>query len=1005
MKLTNLAVSKPVAITVFSVVIAILGILSVLRMPVDLLPNVEYPRITVETTYPSSSPYEVERLITDPLEESLAGVRGLRSYTSRSYGDRSRITLEFDWGADMDFTRLEVREKLDIAAWSLPDEAGRPTLVDYDPSRRPFMEILLTREGDWTEISDFARRVITARIEQIDGVAACEIDGEAEPAVYVRLREGAVEELNLDPQIVARALQGANLSLPGGLVSDGQKEFYISLDGEFRNLEDVENTVIGYRGNTPVLVSDVAEVSLEEKPPSEWASFNSQRCLILRVRKMAEENTVEVSESVLEILEELRAEHSGITLEVIQNDADFITESVSGVVEALLIGAFLAFAVLFIFLRDWKSPLILGLSLPLSISLALFFLNLFGVTLNIMSLGGLALGIGLLVDNAVVVLEAIYRRREEGLGFFEAAKQGTAEVRKAITASTLTTIIVFFPVIYLEGITSQLFRDQALAVGLSLLASLLVAVTLIPALAARTGRKRAYVDTTAGMKTHYANFLKKILARPVLVISVALTCFFLAIIGALMLPRQLLPAVPVDQLELKFSAPPGTSMNQIVALSGNAALLAVESGAERTSARVGVRAEEGVDAVITAAYNSSDIAENQILRLRDTWELYYSFPLTVEKRQTLLGEILGGGSDLTVYVEGEVLEIDHVAAEALAARITGLEGIRSAEVEYLEGRPEILLKVEQELLSLIDITPDQIGDFVESLSRGTPVTTYYRQDERVDVMLLTGEGEGIPFDELRLRSIPFVSGLLPLERLVTCQRRQTPGFIEHYQGNTVVAVSIESSGSNLAGIAENIESTAASLFEDAPVKLRTGPEVEEMTRTTSGLILAAILAIGLVYVLLATQFESFREPFVIMFTVPLGVIGVVAALAITGQSWNALSGIGLVVLAGIVVNDGILLVERISQLRRSGSTPVEAVIGAGRDRFRPVIMTTVTTVLGLLPMAIGIGVGASLRQPLAIAIIGGITVATFLTLIVVPIIYLLISGGKRVEIPAGDNSQ
>ena len=999
MKLTHNAISRPVAVTVLSIVAALLGTVAVMKMPVDLLPSVEYPRLTIETTYPSSSPYEVERLVTDPLENAVAGVRGLRSYTSRSYGDRSRVTLEFDWGASMDYTRLEVREKLDVAGWSLPDEAGRPTIVDYDPSRRPFMEILMTMEsGDWTEVTDFARRIVTTRIDQAKGVAGCEIQGKAEPAVFVRLREGVVEELNLDPKLISQALQGANVSTPGGLVRDGQREYFLSLEGEFSSIEDVESTVIGIRGTTPLLLSDVAEVSLGEKPVTEWASFNGERCLIIRVRKMAEANTVEVAREVAELVEELGGEYEALELEIIQNDAEFIEDSIGEVIEALILGGLLAFGVLFFFLRDWRSPLILGLSLPLSIAIALFFLFISGVTLNIMSLGGLALGAGLLVDNAVVVLEAIYRRRENGEEAFSGADSGTSEVGKAITASTLTTLIVFFPVVYMEGITSQLFRDQALAVGFALIASLLVAVTIIPTLTARIRKIKTGSDITTRLKDRYANIMKKVLKHPASIMTGVIAIFLIALLAGLGLPMQLLPGTPVDQLEISYSAPRGTSMQQMIELSAEVTGLAASSGADWISGRSGVRSGEGVDAVLTASYPSPEDAAGAMPVLRNTWNSMFSFPITVEKRESLLGEILGGGSSFTVYLEGESIDTDLMAAEGLAAILSQYEGVESADVQYLPGKPEMVLDLDQELLNLYGLTANDVADFVESLSRGITATTYYRQDERVDVVLLAGSGEGIPIDSLLARSIPTSSGLLLLNRICEPYRQQTPGFIEHNQGNRAVGVQVQGSGSNLARISNEVAAVADTLLWEVPVQLRQGDEIEEMNRTTSNLVLAALLAIGLVYVLLATQFESFREPFVIMFTVPLGIIGVVIGLGLCGQSWNALSGIGLVVLCGIVVNDGILLVERIGQLRKQGLAKNDAIIQAGRDRFRPVLMTTVTTVLGLLPMAIGFGSGASLRQPLAIAVIGGISVATALTLIVVPILYRLLSGKRDIVV-------
>ena len=891
----------------------------------------------------------------------------------------------------MDYTRLEVREKLDVASWSLPDAAERPTIVDYDPSSRPFMEVLLTMDGGWTDITDFSRRVIATRIEQVDGVAACEIDGEAEPAVFVRLRDGVVEELDLDPATIAAALAGANAVSPGGQVRDGEKEFFLSLQGEFESLEDVRSTVIGTLGGTPLLLGAVADVYIAEKPPTEWASYNGERAIILRIRKMSEANTVEVAGLVRDVVDELNLSHEGISLQVIQNDAEFIEESIGGVVEALILGGILAFGVLFFFLRDWKSPLVLGLSLPLSISLALFFLYLAGVTVNIMSLGGLALGTGLLVDNAVVVLEAIYRRRELGDDKKLSATAGTAEVGPAIVASTLTTIIVFFPVVYMEGITSQLFRDQALAVGSALLASLLVAVTVIPALAARIGKTKQSKDVTEGMKRRYARVMDRVLLRRKRVLLFTFIITAIAFFGASMLPMQLLPDAPADQLEMTFSAPQGTSMEQLVDLSSTVSELALLSGAQWTSGRVGVRAEEGVDALSVAAFENAHKANAAILPIREAWSRAFSFPLQVGPRGTLLGEILGGGSGFTIYVEGESIETDLHSALTLAdLSQAGIENVISSDVNYLPGKPEIVVRPDRELLELLGITPNDVADYLESLSRGIVATTYYRQDEKVDVMLLSGSGEGISIDSLFNRSIGVGGRLLQVDRIVSTFVRQTPGFIEHYQGNRAVGITVQSSGTNMAGTAQRITDLSDSALAGEPIKLRTGPEIEEMDRTASSLVLAAILAVALVYVLLAVQFESFIEPFIIMITVPLGVIGVVLGLALFGQSWNALSGIGLVILSGIVVNVGILLVERITQLRKQGLSVKLSVIDAGRDRFRPVLMTTVTTVLGLLPMAIGLGEGAALRQPLAIAVISGISVATILTLVIVPVLYAVL---------------
>ncbi len=994
MRITDAALKRPVAVTVFSIVALVLGAVAVMRMPVDLLPSVEYPRLTVETTYPPSSPYEVERLVTDPIEESLAGVRGLRSYTSRSYGDRSRITLEFGWGTRMDYARLEVREKLDVAGWSLPDQAGRPTLVEYDPSRRPFMEILVSREGDWTETTDFVRRVVTTRIEQVDGVAACEMEGGADAAVYVRLRDGAMEEMGISPAVVSAALAGANARTPGGLVREGQKEFFLSLEGQFESLEDVEETVVGFRGATPIILGDIAEVSLAEKPLTDWAGSDGERCIILRIRKMSGGNTVEISRAVGEVLDEMRGQYPDVRFETLQDDAGFISDSIDGVIQSLLIGAFLAFAILFLFLREWRNPIIMGISIPLSLAVALFALYLSGITLNIMSLGGLALGTGLLVDNSIVVLEAIHRRREKGDGPSEAAVRGTAEVGTAILSSTLTTLVVFFPVVYLEGVTSQLFRDQALAVSYALVASLLVAVTVVPILAAKYPSVPT-VDPTLKLREWYAGVARKAFARPARVVAGALLLAMLALVPGALLPRQLLPSVPVEQVDISFSAPEGTSVGDLIVFADRASELAVMSGATSVFGRAGVRSREGVDALLTATYESPRAASSAMAALPDAWAGSHIFALNATPHETLLGEILGGGGGFSVYIESENLDAGLAAAQELALRVSSYPEVQGAEVGFLPGRPEILLRLDSELMSLLGLQSAEVADWVESMARGLAATTYYRQDERVDVLVLSDSGEGIPLEDALSRATAVSGILVPLDRLVDVERRQLPGYVEHYQGNRAVSLSISSSSGNLAGLSSRVSAEVETLEQPVPVTLRTGPEIEEMERTTRGLLLAALLAAALVYVLMAAQFESFKGPFVIMFTVPMGLIGVVLALALTGQSWNALSGIGVVILSGIVVNDGILLVERINQLRREGLSLEEAIVGAGRDRFRPVLMTSATTILGLLPMAVGFGTGGTLRQPLAIAVIGGMTVATILTLIVVPAVFKLLSGRDR----------
>jgi HAE1 family hydrophobic/amphiphilic exporter-1 len=974
-----------------------LGVVALTRLPVDLLPRLEYPRIAVETSFPLSSPEEVERLVTTPIEEEISTVRSLRRYRSVSTGDRSRIILEFDWGTSMDFVRLEVREKLDRARWELPGEAGRPTLVEFDPSRRPFMTIAFLREGDPIATADFAERLIVPRIEQVEGVGAIEVEGEREGAVFVRLEEEALSLLGLSAGTVSSALAQANLRLPGGVVSEGYREFYLGIDGEYKNFSDLSKVVVARRGSTPVLLGDVATLSIEPKPFRRVTRLDGTQCLLLRIQKMAGANTVSVAGEVTSLLDEMTGEFPGITLEVLESDAQFIEDALDGVREALIIGAALAFLVLFVFLREWRSPLLLGIAIPVSLLIAFFFIFITGMSVNVMTLSGLALGVGLLVDNAIVVLEAIHRSMDDGNEPKKAARLGTSEVALAIMASTFTTIIVFFPVIYVEGVAGQLFKAQALSVTFALLASLVVATTVLPALAARVhkrgGEKK---DILERFRRIYLRMLSYSLGKSRIILCGTVLLFFVTAYSALYLPRSLLPHVSSNAVDVKVRFSAGTPFEEL-----DGTVQRIEKRilgtpvVKRVVSRIGLRGEEeGVDALLVAFGHGSRHFFDSI-PARELWGQMEA-DISWTYRSTLLGEILTTGApNISVLVTGRNTEYLRSAAEDIAGRLHELDDISNLAVKWLPGTPEITCRVDLDMAHLAGITPREVSEAMQASARGLVATEYHKEDDRIDVLLFSDQGEGIPWRNLLDETVVTAHGEIPLRNLIYWNERSLPGQIEHDNGEKVVRIDIFTDSPNIGSIAAAIQEVLDG-YETGQTDWRAnlGPEVEEMNRSLQSLILAGLLAIGLVYALLTGQFESFALPLVIMGTVPLGLIGVTIALFVTGAGWNIMTGIGVVILSGIVVNDGILLVDRIRQARRAGKERRQAVIEAGEMRFRPVVMTTVTTVLGLLPMALGFGTGAELRKGLAIAVIGGIIVATFLTLFVIPMLYVTATRSK-----------
>jgi HAE1 family hydrophobic/amphiphilic exporter-1 len=1057
------ATKRPVAVWMLLLAIVLLGVISYFRLPIDLLPDVSYPRLVIYTVYEEVAPAEVERRITEPIESQAAAVPGVERVTSVSRYGVSLVTLRFAWGTDMDFAMLSVREKMDNVRESLPETVARPTILRVDPESDPVMTLSVSGGEDLWQTKEMAETVFRRRFEQLDGVAQAEVTGGLDREIRVEVEPTLLESYGLTIQDISTALEQANVSAPGGTILQGRYRYPLRTLGEFQTVEEMADVVVGREatgeGFRVVRLRDIGKVVdgfAEREAITRYAGSESVGLLVF---KESGANTVTVAESVSDVIEQLAVEYPGMSIEVADDQAGFIADSISNVVQALIFGGLLAFLVLFLFLRDPRYPVVIALAIPISVVGTFALMEAAGVSLNIMSLGGLALGVGMLVDNSIVVLENIFRHREElGEGPAQAAAAGAEEVQAAITASTLTTISVFGPIIYVEGVAGELFRDLSLAVAFSLLVSLLVALTLLPSLAARfavgdltpessepieTPRRSGLVAGVAwflgaplrGVRgawrlaielvafwgrgigsllgtlfspllkafdaaferfsVRYHRALEWSLDRPLRVLGAAGLALGVALVVGSGLPRDLLPHVDQGAFTIALELPEGTSLeatDQAASVIEAAALEDPDVEAVFSTVGRNVRAYadgEEASGLHTATFqvrvrgdaDTESVAE----RIRGLATQFPTGALSVETGQaTALGSMLGGSeADVSVRVRGDDLDLVYAMAEGIAERVSSVEAMANVRIGTERGQPQIQVEIDRAACASYGIDPTEVANTVDRAMRGERATEFVNFDRKIDVMVRYPED--LRYSRETLEGIR-VNGV-PIRELVTIREAVGPAEVRREEQARVIPVYADVVSGGLDQAIGAIEGALATLTPTPEVRWSVGGENEEMRRSFRDLAFAFGLALILVYMILAAQFESFLHPFTILMSVPLALVGVVIALVGTAEGVNTMSLIGVVILVGIVVNDAIVKVDFIHQSQRQGLGLRDAILEAGRVRLRPIIMTTVTTVLGLTPMALGIGRGSDLRAPLAIAVIGGLVVATALTLIVVPVVY------------------
>jgi HAE1 family hydrophobic/amphiphilic exporter-1 len=1043
MSLPQLAIRRPVAVAMFFLGVVFLGVLSFVRLPIDLLPDVAYPRLVVYTANPGVAPAEVERFITEPVEQAVSTVPGVQHVESSSREGGSLVTVRFAWGTDMDFAALGTREKLDNLRDALPELASRPVVLRTDPRSEPVMALSVSGSRDLPALKDLAESVFRRRLEQIDGVAQATVTGGLEREIQVEVDPRLMESYGLTIDDLAATLDAANASAPGGTIRRGRYRYSLRTLGEFQGVDEIGLVPVsrsgeqgqgggqGAGGGQPrpageVLLRDVARITDGFRERESVARFNGEEAVGLLVFKGAEANTVRVAEQVEEVMAELRGEYPEVRLEVAMSQAGFISDALANVVQEVLLGGVLAFLVLFLFLREVRYPVAVALAIPISLIATFALLQAAGVSLNLLSLGGLALGVGMLMDNSIVVLENIFRHRERGLGPAAAAALGAEEVQRAITASTLTTIAVFGPIVYVEGVAGELLGALALAVAFSLLASIGVAVTLLPTLAARwgegSGRPPGRARAAAGrffappldafdrgfarFTAWYERLLEAGMRHRGRTIGLAFLLLAAGLGIGMSLERSVLPEVDQGAFRARLEMPRGTPLDVTAEEAArletmfrrDRAVDAVFTRVGRQTAIAGMdEAESGTHtATLEVRLREGESTAAALGRLRSGMASFPPGALSIESGQaTALGKLLGGGeSDLAVRVRGEDLDAALAYAQEAARRLAGVGAVANVRLGTEMGQPEARVEIDRERAAQYGIDPREVAETVEAYMKGKKATEFVDFDRKVPVVVRLPEAERRSLETLEALRVDGI----PLRELVTVHTASGPSEIRRIDQSRVVVVHADVAGGGVDEAVAAVRSTLSSLPAPHGLRVEIGGENEEMQRGFRALGFAFLLALLLVYMLLAAEFESLLHPFIILLAVPLAAVGATAALWLAGAGINTMSLIGMVILVGIVDNDAVVKVDFINQMRREGMTRHEAIRAAGHARLRPIVMNTITAGLGLLPMALGVGPGAELQAPLAIAVLGGLISATALTLVVIPVSYdVLEEAGERMR--------
>ena len=1015
MNLPDLAIRRPVFITVVFLIVTLLGAISFLRLPVDLMPDVTFPTMTIQTGYTGVGPEEIEELVSIPLERALSSTPGVKEIMSTSSEGSSRVRVSFQWGTDLDSAANEIRTRIDRIRGQLPEDVETPTLYKWDVSTFPIMFFGVSGPMNPRDLRQFTEKQLQYRFERIPGVAQADIWGGLEREIHVNLDQSKMHALRLSTAQVTAALRRENLNEPAGQVTEGDFEVLMRTLGEYVSLEEIRQTMVSRRQGRPIYIDDIAQVEDSHQEIRNLVRVNDLPGLRMAIRKQSGANTVDVARKVNEEIQRINRDFPQIRVTSIYDSSRFIDRAVSNVRDAAIYGSILATLILLLFLRSFRSTLVVGIAIPISVIAAFGLMYFCGFTLNTITFGGLALGVGVLVDNAIVVLENIFRRRQAGEGSKEAARKGTREVALAITASTLTTVVVFIPVVFMSGISGVLFQQLAWVVSFSLLSSLLVALTLVPLLSSRFIRVQepgpdhlpsGVRDQSAGVLEYlddtYARAIAWSLQHRGLIIS---TTLVLLVSGIFLLPLigfELQPETDEGEVRVYLEMPEGTRLEVTDRIARHAEDIVRKHVPEVENLLTEVGAAGGWRVANTNRASLRLSLVPQAQRRRSSQEItqvlrphFTAFPGVITRIRSSGGNWimrLGQGEDrLVLDIRGYDMTKSYALAVQLKRLMESVEGVSDAVISRRTGRPESRIIVDRDKAATMGLSVSDIAETVRTSIGGTTASYFREGGEEYDILVRYQEGDRVSGKDVLAIPIQNPGGpVVPLHSVVAFERGEGPVAIQRKDQQRIVSVSGNLTGSrDMGSIVSELQEKIPSLDLPSDIALVFVGEWEEQQEAFFYLQLSFLLALALVYLVMAAQFESFKYPFLIMFSLPLASIGVVLVLFLTDTTFNMRAFLGVIMLVGIAVNNAIVLVDYVLQLYRDhGLGLVDSLITGGRRRLRPILMTTLTTALGLTPMALGIGEGGELQAPMARVLIGGLLSSAFITLFFIPTLFL-----------------
>lgn len=1018
MSLPQFSVKHPIFATMVTLMVVVLGVTSLSRLRIDLLPEIETTTLSIRTEFEGASPEVVERLITQFIEEIASSVPGVEEVSSTSSEGSSVVTVRFGWGTNVDSAAIDMQGAIENGLRRLPDDV-RPRIFKFDVNQFPVALLGIASDMDPVDMTRLIDDELRVRFSRVPGVAQVDIWGGFNREVRVELIPERIQALGIPLNQIQQALINANVDLPAGRLETGRFEETLRAPAQFTTLDEIRDTVVDWREGAPVTIGQIANVEDTFQELRRLVRINNQRGVRMAIRKQPDANTVEVTQGVFAEIERIHRDYPQIQVVPVIDQGNFIERSIQNVAQSVVLGGGLSIFVLLIFLRNLRSTVVIALSIPISVVATFSLIYFGGFTLNLMTLGGLALGVGMMVDSSVVVLENIFRRQdEEGEDPETAAIQGANEVAAAILASTLTTLVIFLPMAFIRGIAGVLFQELALVVVFSLICSLLVSLSLVPMFASkllvspeqRHARRRPAVDRIAswfddrfaGLDTQYRDLLGDVLRRPWVTVLGALVLVGASTTLLQFIGNEFLP--PSDEGEVRIDAEMevGTRLTLVDELARQIEAVVDEYVPERVSwvTNVGAGRQGGsfsrMDMRISLTpaterdRSNVDIA-NDLRRRLDGLVPGMTVRTRAPQGQFLLNRLLGSEEGFTIEVRGFDLQTLNQLAAQLAEELETVSGVTDVRLSSEIGLPQQNVQIDRRRAAALGFQPADVARFLETVMAGRRAGDFQVDGNSYRILVRLQDAERRSLDEILDLTLTSPDGrIIALRNLVTISPGEGPLLIERKDQQRFVRVTANVSGRDSGSIAEDAREIMSGIALPEGYAFRIGGNFEEQERSRGELLLSLLLALLFVYMVLACQYESLLNPLIVMTSVPLAAIGVLVTLFLTNTTFNLQSFIGCIMLTGIVVNNAILLVDQSSQLCRKGMAVREAVAEAGRRRLRPILMTTLTTILALMPLALGIGEGADAQAPLARAVVGGLAGATLITLLLIPAVYSLV---------------